>query len=324
MITSNKQQTHIQLLRGLAIIAVVFIHNTPVGLSQVFVRPFLNFAVGLFLFLSGLLSHAENWNPWKRIKKVIVPYVIWSFIYCCFKNYNNLSALPMIFVRDLFTAKSAAIMYYIFVYCQFTLLIPLIDKLAKSKYKYLGFIIAPLEIILLRTIPQMTNWYSTSGYAMEIIKLVSCLGWFTYFYLGYLIGNQYVSIKSSTKTWVGLLVLSILLQFAEGYWQYSKGIVNCGTQLKISTIFSGVCYAMLAYRFIHSEKAYTNGVLKLLGDYSFGIYFSHLALMSVLYRVPYFTSIVYPFNAVIVIAVNIGCIYIGRKIFGKYSKYIAL
>ena len=73
MITNNKQQTHIQILRGLAIIAVVLIHNAPVGLLQVFVRPFLNFSVGLFLFLSGLLSNACNWKPLKRIKKVVIP-----------------------------------------------------------------------------------------------------------------------------------------------------------------------------------------------------------------------------------------------------------
>lgn len=60
-IKSNK----IQMLRGLAIIAVVFIHNTSNGLAQVWLRPFMNFAVGLFLFLSGMLSNAEKWNPKK-------------------------------------------------------------------------------------------------------------------------------------------------------------------------------------------------------------------------------------------------------------------
>lgn len=47
--TSDKSYK-IQMLRGLAIIAVVFIHNTPSGLAQVYFRTFLNFSVGLFLF----------------------------------------------------------------------------------------------------------------------------------------------------------------------------------------------------------------------------------------------------------------------------------
>ncbi len=62
----------IQALRGIAIIAVVFIHNTPMGGYQIWCRPFLNFAVGLFLFLSGFLSNNINYNPQKRVKKVFI------------------------------------------------------------------------------------------------------------------------------------------------------------------------------------------------------------------------------------------------------------
>ena len=69
MNASEKESYKIQMLRGLAIIAVVFIHNTPDGLGQVLCRPFINFSVGLFLFLSGLLSTRNKWNPQRRIKK---------------------------------------------------------------------------------------------------------------------------------------------------------------------------------------------------------------------------------------------------------------
>ena len=62
-----KQSNNVQILRGLAILAVVFIHNTPSGIAQVYFRPFLNFSVGLFLFFSGMLSNVNNWNHRKRI-----------------------------------------------------------------------------------------------------------------------------------------------------------------------------------------------------------------------------------------------------------------
>ena len=320
---NDKQKNHIQLLRGIAIIAVVLIHNTPGGLAEVVLRPFLNFSVGLFLFLSGLLSNARKWKPFKRIKKVVIPYVIWTFIYCFLNDYNNLSIIPISFLKNLITGRSAEMMYYIFVYCQFTLLIPLIDKLAKSKVKYLGFIIAPFEIIFVRTIPLMTNWYEINGY-IEIIRSISCLGWFTYFYIGYLIGNNYIAIKNSVKIWSGLLSVGILLQIAEGYWQYSKGIVNCGTQLKLSAIFTGVCFVILAYYFINSKKEYNIKILKVLGDNSFGIYFSHIAVMAVLSLIPFYRIVIYPINAIIVIVVNMVFVYIGKKILKRYSKYLAL
>lgn len=62
---SESKSYKIQVLRGLAVTAVVFIHNTPGGIAQVWCRPFINFSVGMFLFLSGMLSCAENRNPRK-------------------------------------------------------------------------------------------------------------------------------------------------------------------------------------------------------------------------------------------------------------------
>lgn len=45
---TTEQSEKIQILRGIAIIAVVCIHCAPGGLLQVYIRPFLNFSVGLF------------------------------------------------------------------------------------------------------------------------------------------------------------------------------------------------------------------------------------------------------------------------------------
>ena len=70
------KSTKIQILRGLAIVAVVFIHTTPGGLTQVICRPFLHFAVGMFLFLSGLLSDAHSWKPLKRLVKAMTRVVM--------------------------------------------------------------------------------------------------------------------------------------------------------------------------------------------------------------------------------------------------------
>ena len=61
-----------------------------------------------------------------------------------------------------------------------------------------------------------------------------------------------------------------------------------------------------------------------LGNNSFGIYFSHIAVMAVLSIIPFYDNVVYPLNAVIVIVVNMAFIYIGKKVLGKYSKYLAL
>ena len=194
---NEEQRKRVQLLRGLAIVAVVFIHNSPAGLAQVFVRPFINFSVGLFLFLSGMLSNVDRWDPHKRIMKVAIPYVIWTIFYTVLHSIKSPASIPANFVVNLISARAAGVMYYVFVYCEFTLLIPLIDRFAKSRYKYLGFIISPVEIIVMRLLPLLMG-FEMNRYLTIIID-VSCLGWFTYFYLGYMIGNYIIEVKWSVK-----------------------------------------------------------------------------------------------------------------------------
>lgn len=320
----NKSQGYkIQLLRGLAIIAVVFIHNAPNGMTQVWWRPFLNFSVGTFLFLSGMLSDVNKWNPKRRITKVMIPYLIWSLLYIILIYMQTPSQIPIMYLKTLFTAGSAAIMYYVFIYSELTLLIPLIDKLARSKYKCLGFVISPLEVILMRFLPLMTG-YQMNRY-ISIIMGISCLSWFSYYYLGYLLGNNIIKIKSSSKKLLILWIISIVIQILEGYGYYLKGEINCGTQLKLSSLLSGALFVMLAFKFIKSKKEFKFKPLFILGNYSFGIYFSHLAVMNLLNRVPYYSKYIgYPFNAIITVGLTFIFVFIGRKILGKYSKYLAL
>jgi len=322
MVVSDNKSYKIQLLRGLAIIAVVVIHSTPGGLAQIWCRPLLNFAVGMFLFLSGMLSNANKWNPGVRFFKVVVPYIIWTMVYVLIENFKIPTKIPSVYLYDLLTGKSASIMYYVFVYCQFTFLIPLIDKLGKSKYRYVGFLISPLEIIFVRLIPLIIGYEINE--VIRIIMSLSCLGWFTYYYLGYLLGNGMLRLKITTPNLVLIHFVGIILQILEGYWYYSMGEVNCGTQLKLSAILTGTIFVLLGYRFITSEKKVMAKMLYFLGNYSFGIYFSHLAVMSFLNYIPFYSEYIkYPLNAISVIVISFLFVFIGRKMLGKYSKYFA-
>ena len=320
---TKTQSTHIQLLRGLAIAAVVLIHNTPSGMAQVAIRPFLNFSVGMFLFLSGMLSCKDTWNPKKRIIKVLIPYGVWTLIYVCAYNTQSISSIPVRYIKSLIVADGAAIMYYIFVYCQFTILIPIIDRLAKSKYKYVGFVIAPVEILVMRSLPLIMG-YQYNAY-LQIVVNVSCLGWFTYFYLGYLLANGHLTVKCRNTTLTICLALSILLQIGESYWYYSLGTANCGSQMKITAVLTGVFCVLLAYRFICSAKAYTCKILLMLGDYAFGIYFSHLLIMFVLRFIPYYEKyVIYPVNAAVAIAISLSLCVLMKKALKKHSWFMGL
>lgn len=51
---------YLQAVRGLAIDAVVLIHCLPVSDVTVVLRPFLNWGVAAFIFLSGYLTSEEK------------------------------------------------------------------------------------------------------------------------------------------------------------------------------------------------------------------------------------------------------------------------
>ena len=319
---NKNRSTKIQVLRGLAIMAVVFIHTTPGGAAQVFCRPFLNFAVGIFLFLSGMLSDAEKWKPSKRLIKILIPYGIWTLLYTLSSSYKAPGRIIGNYFHGLIFGDSAAVMYYVFEYCEFTLLIPLIAKLAGSKYRYLGFLIAPVEIICIRTIPVIAGIH-INKYINSIADL-SCLGWFTYFYLGYLLGNNLLKIKASVRSLAFLLGISIILQMLEGYWYFSMGITNCGSQMKLSALLTGSIFCLLAFKYIESDYPGGPSLLAALGDYSFGIFFSHLLIKKLLLLIPGYSAYVfYPLSAVILTIISSVVVMAGRKILGKFAKYLA-
>lgn len=319
---NEHKSAKIQALRGFAIIAVVFIHTTPGGMAQVICRPFLNFAVGLFLFLSGMLSNARECKPFKRLTKILIPYAIWTFAYTIALSYRSPGLIPGNYIRYLILGNSAAIMYYVFLYCEFTLLIPLIDKLAKSRFKYLGFVISPLEIICMRLIPILFG-IQLNKYVSKVVGL-SCLGWFSYFYLGYLLGNKLINIVWKAKTIALLWAVSIILQMLEGYLYYSMGIENCGSQMKLTAVLSGTLFCILAFKYIETDTAKKIPLLVTIGNYSFGIFFSHLLIKRFLSLVPGYTDYVfYPISSIILLMLSLFVVMAGHKILGRSAKYIA-
>lgn len=319
---ASVQSYKVQLVRGLSIIAVVAIHNTPGGVFQVWCRPFLNFAVGTFLFLSGMLSSVDRWNPKKRTTKVVIPYAIWTLVYSLLNNIHAISKLPLEYMKNLITGNSAAIMYYVFVYCELTLLLPLIDKLARSKYRFVGFLISPLEIVIMRLLPLVVH-VTLNPYVL-IIRSISCVGWFIYYYLGYLIGNDLIKIEIHKKVLWAFWSVSIILQILEGYGYLSLHESNCGTQLKLTAILTGIIFNLILYRFISSDCLLQMNYLYALGNYSFGIYFSHMAIMTVLNHIPYYSKFVkFPVNVLVTLLISCLCVWIGKRILGKKSKYIA-
>lgn len=298
----------IQILRGIAIIAVVLIHTCPSGYWQVICRPFINFAVATFLFLSGYLTKTENDN-WpkffkKRILRVLLPYIAWTILYSIrFDRFDFVYIL-----KNTLTARSTYTMYYILVYIQFVLLTPFIGKLANSKFRSIGWFIAPVFVLIFKYYPWIT------GQPLHpIIKLVwgdLCVGWFTFYYLGLLLGNNLINIKSSIKQILAFYVITIVFQIAEGYWLLQLGENNCGTQIKLSSLLTSSIFIIIAYKYIRSNTFdYTNNVLAIIGNYSFGIYLSHVMIIKLFSHLHIYKDLPFIINSTVILIVSFIFVY---------------
>lgn len=239
-------------MRGLSIIAVIVIHtyNTNAymwGGYGVIIRPFVNFAVGMFIFLSGYLTK-ENENGvyrdiiYRRIKKIIIPYIIWSFIFAIVNRRINT------FIPDVFMSKCNGIYYFILVYIQMVLLIPVTFKLLRSRFSKLGWFVTPVSVFLIRYI---SLWFNIElGFPFQGELFVF---WFGFYYLGASLKNGYINLQLSKKCLTNLCLFSLVIQGVEGFiWYWMGNFDMATTQLKMSSIITtGLC-CIRAYIYIEA------------------------------------------------------------------------
>ena len=276
----------IQAFRGGAIIAVLVNHTFSGTTSfSLYGEAFINFAVALFIFLSGYLSriHYDDYSAIvkKRFLKVGVPYVLWSLVCCLVIGVHSLLRIALY----LLTGKACFPYYFIIVYLQFVVLIYPISKLAVSKYSMIGWLISPLYLLLVVYLP--IAFGSNFNEVIQYCLGTSFLAWFIFFYLGLMLGNKLIKINIGSKTLVLLLIISLLFQIAEAYGLYSIGENEmCGTQQKLTANITSVITCLLCCNLSSKEfgEHLSNVYFRLLisiGNCSFGIYLIHILIRDV-------------------------------------------
>lgn len=307
---------NIQHLRGLAIIAVIIIHSNMLDLLRVTIRPFVNYAVALFLFLSGYLTklNIDNTREFfsRRIKKVVIPYIIWSVIFYVTDSRESIAD----FVIKLLTGQCCGIYYYIFVYIQFVLLTPIISKLIKSKHLWIGWWITPITTFIARYIAFLLGVTTISSNFKYTF-----FAWFIYYYLGMALGNGIIQPKENLRKYTLFYIASIVLSLIEGYAWYEIGSLDMATtQLRLTSILTSVSFLLCCYWYIINYKKSNifTDILNIIGNCSFGIYLSHVLVQSFFENnIPQYMF--FPLNFLLVLIFTTMLVSIGNSILKKYS-----
>lgn len=332
-IYSSDSSRKIQILRAAAIIAVVAIHTCATGTAGVIIRPFLNFAVALFLGLSGYLTRTDLplWKVRKRILRVFIPYTIWSVIFTAVrKTWSD-------FPENFLTGYSCGVFYFVVVYMELTLLVPLIGRLVRSRWRAAGFLITPAAI-LVEYILEFRDHEIPKPYNEVFFPV-----WFIFFYLGMILRYDIDHGKTDlftddkkrhafrTKLLV-LLPFSLLIQIGEGLLWMNGGYGRMQyTQIKLGTMATSVLIILLSVCWIKSRRKipfakWVTNSLVYIGDISFGIYFTHILFRDFLEKtLATIVDFFFPMETILILVLDIAAIYLIRRLFSsRFCRVLGL
>lgn len=291
----NQRIEYFDILRGIAIIGVIAIHSSEIGYKfpdmsvefrgTVIWRQLINFSVPLFLAISGYFAANKETNNEasylifvkKQIPRVFIPYVFWSVIYSIpiiLHDDNSLKDVVFKFITFQITGP----FYYILLIIQYYILLPILKKMATTKGVLIAGLISGFSCLTI---------YITR-YCLSIdIPLFIYAGffptWIVFFVIGIFIRKNGINTKSNIL--LSFLILSFVLSVVETYYLYIKfnDIGNSVTAVKITSFI----YSITAILFLFKQadkKNFNFKFLSYLGKISFGIYLSHMIVLSILAR----------------------------------------
>ncbi|MCR5545830.1 MAG: acyltransferase [Lachnospiraceae bacterium] len=284
MSITKDQGEKIQIMRGLCIVAVVFIHVCFGSAYDLYISALGNYCVGSFLFLSGFFTYEKRVFPVgkfykKRGLRILVPYLLWSLIYTAYSG--DFSG----FFYKLLTGQCCSIYYYIIVYLQLILLTPLLVKIMKTKLWWIILCISPFGILGEYMIALKTDYLLI--YPWNINNFVV---WISYYYIGVLIVNKSLEKKVTSISWMGVIGMIVVaggLSVFEARWWLDFGREDFATTPAKLSVFLwtlSVLLVLLKWMSTKNPKEINFGwkVLKYIGDASFGIYLVHQLIIQVL------------------------------------------
>ena len=228
-----------------------------------------------------LIGHAYNRGKgpggvaYKRIRKVLWPYLIWSAAYLLvMRPSGDLEA-----VWALLTGGAAAQMYYLLVYAQLSILTPLLYRLLR-RYRAALYAVTPCVLVI---------WQLFALFQVDAPKVgVLFPTWLIYYLFGLEWEKWHERLEDHRRAVAVTALLSIVVQCAEGLMWFGLGNYSMATtQLRITNMVSALAVIAAFMLVSGSVRNWLRACLPLvrLGNVSFGVYLCHIAALMVARKV---------------------------------------
>jgi surface polysaccharide O-acyltransferase-like enzyme len=289
--------------------------------------------VPLFLMVSGLLllnsKDSISIFYYKRMKKILLPYLFWSIIYIFLYKYSNNEIITLSSaIKKIFTFSASFHLgffnYLLALYLVVPFLANVLTKIDNARIKYfliLWFIFIPLSM----TLTKLFNFHISIGPEL----FTSFIGLFVLgFYLG---GSEKFNLSLAFILYLMSLVFTIVMTFTlsiknkqldEFFYQYQTPNVVF-MSLFIFLFFKD----KLKDRIANCHKM--NKMIFLLSDLSFGVYLVHIIVLTlvtklnlslILGKCSFIILLIIPLETLMILIVSYLMVYCIKKI--PYLKAI--
>lgn len=302
-ITTRKRVGLIDFLKGMAMLAVVVDHSHMVLYTNLNIKNLSLYSVTLFVFLSGITAYLsmESKNVitydksyvWKRIKNILIPYAVATFISLCVMNrFFDLG----VYLKALVGFNTWGPYYFIVFFLQLVFISPvlflIIKLIQKKKHKFLLYFISVVVITFLSYI------FTIFTFVVDVLAARVILGgsYFIVFFLGLLFASfnlKFNTIKQAAT--YSVIFISLLTFFIVMYARQSPIISGLTNILKFWQINPPgmliIVYATLVFGAFGSfyclcEKTLPQNLMKIFkpievcGMYSMTIFLYHWLFLS--------------------------------------------
>jgi probable poly-beta-1,6-N-acetyl-D-glucosamine export protein len=288
----------IDLLRVIAILAVVAIHTTTKTIQAVsgdlhlvpyslFFNQTVRFAVPLFFLISGFvleLSSPPDLNYWaylkKRLSRILVPYLFWSFVYYFFVYPGNISGFP----HALLAGTASYQLYFIPTLLVFYLIFPLFHRY----YRILANRWVLLALGILQLFFLYHDYYLTS-YPIFYPLNIALLNFYV-FILGIVASRHQSFLQKTLQKFRYLLSITTGFLIAyisyEGWTRYyaTGNYLAFYSQWRPTVFFYTIFLFLTLYYFLGRLRRLPLALIKTLSSLSFFVFFIHVLVLEIIWR----------------------------------------
>ncbi|MDH5380603.1 MAG: acyltransferase [Cyclobacteriaceae bacterium] len=340
---------HIHFFRGFAILLIVGVHSlislpwNQNEISKLVFYSITNNGTILFVFIAGYLFYYLNSTQFsfrryfkKKVLYVLSPYVFCSIPAIVEKLYfdsgtqwymNEKFELMPNFIKVLYfliTGRHFGPFWFIPMIFIFYLISPALIKF--SKWKYFNY--AVLMILLAGFFTVQFGFYSSVP--------LSFIHFLPVYLMGMLISR--FDIVFLSNKFIKFIPIAVFLFISTlellGYISI-QNVIDLRDQNYLTLAFNpsmvkSVFLCLLMLQVFHYFSNKRNRLWKILGDYSFGIFFIHLYIIIIFQKLvmmklitfTHFNALTYVIYIMVLLTINLLLVYLFKKIFKKSSRIL--